>query len=165
VHIPPTPRVLICGAGPDAVPLARVLVELGWEIVIADHRAAFARADRFPAGCTVVQERPGLLGRVVDPATLDAAVIMSHHLENDARYLEQVSAFNIPYIGALGPRARKKRLREISGRQDVEIYGPAGLDIGAELPSSIALSIAAEIHAVLNQRNGCSLTLKTDAQA
>ena len=108
---------------------------------------------------------PSLLSEVMNLQDVDAAVIMSHHLENDARDLEQVSAFNIPYIGALGPRARKERLREISGRRDVEIYGPAGLDIGAELPSSIALSIAAEIHAVLNQRNGCSLTLKTDAQA
>jgi xanthine dehydrogenase accessory factor len=158
VHIPPTPRVLICGAGPDAVPLARVLVELGWEIVIADHRAAFARADRFPAGCTVVQERSGLLGRVVDPATLDAAVIMSHHLENDSNYLGSLAAFDIPYIGVLGPRARRLRLAQLAECPQRPLFGPVGLDIGAELPASIALAIAAEIHAVLNERDGKSLT-------
>ncbi len=165
VQMPARTRVLICGGGPDSVPLARVLSELDWEVQVVDHRPAFARQERYPSGCLVTRASPSLLSEVMNLQDVDAAVIMSHHLENDARYLEQVSAFNIPYIGALGPRARKKRLREISGRQDVEIYGPAGLDIGAELPSSIALSIAAEIHAVLNQRNGCSLTLKTDAQA
>ena len=50
VHVPPRPRVLICGAGPDAVPMARALAELDWEVWIADHRPAYARPDRFPAG-------------------------------------------------------------------------------------------------------------------
>jgi xanthine/CO dehydrogenase XdhC/CoxF family maturation factor len=158
VHIPPTPRVLICGAGPDALPLARLLAELGWEIVVTDHRAAFARADRFPAGCTVLQERPGHLAEAVDPASLDAAVIMSHHLENDSSYLGSLAAFDIPYIGVLGPRARRLRLAQLAECQERQLFGPAGLDIGAELPASIALAIAAEIHAVLNERDGRYLT-------
>jgi len=158
VQVPPTPRVLICGAGPDAVPLARVLAELGWEVVVADHRAAFARADRFPMGCTVVQERPGRLAQVVDPATLDAAVIMSHHLENDSSYLGVLAAYDITYIGVLGPRARRLRLAQLAECPERRLFGPVGLDIGAELPASIALAIAAEIHAVLNERDGRSLT-------
>jgi len=158
VHVPPTPRVLICGAGPDAVPLARVLAELGWEIVVTDHRAGFARAERFPAGCLVVQERPGRLAEAVDAASLDAAVIMSHHLENDSSYLGSLAAHDIPYIGVLGPRARRLRLAQLAGCGERRLFGPVGLDIGAELPASIALSIAAEIHAVLNQRDGRSLT-------
>jgi xanthine dehydrogenase accessory factor len=158
IHIPPTPRVLICGAGPDAVPVARMLAELGWEIVVADHRAAFARPDRFPAGCTVVREHPAHLARAVDLASLDAAVIMSHHLENDSEYLGSLAAFDIPYIGVLGPRARRLRLAQMAQCAERQLFGPVGLDIGAELPASIALAVAAEIHAVLNARDGRSLT-------
>ena len=160
VHLPPTPRVLICGAGPDAVPLARLLTELGWEVVVTDHRPAFARADRFPPRCTVLQARPEKLAEALAPASMDAAVVMSHHLENDGAYLACLAPHDIPYIGVLGPRARRLRLAKQAGCSDRVIFGPAGLDIGAELPASIALAIAAEIHAVLNKRDGRCLTEK-----
>lgn len=158
IHLPPTPRVLICGAGPDAVPLARLLAELGWEVVVTDHRPAFARPDRFPPGCAVLQARPEKLAEALTPASMDAAVVMSHHLENDGAYLACLAPHDIPYIGVLGPRARRLRLAKQAGCSDRVIFGPAGLDIGAELPASIALAIAAEIHAVLNQRDGRFLT-------
>jgi xanthine/CO dehydrogenase XdhC/CoxF family maturation factor len=158
IHIPAPTRVLICGAGPDAVPMARVLAELDWDVVITDHRPAFARAERFPAGCTVLQGRPEGLSEKFDLTTLDAAVIMSHHLENDRAYLGQLARYELPYIGVLGPRARRDRLRELAECRGRTVYGPIGLDIGAELPSAIALAAAAEIHAVLNGRTGASLT-------
>ena len=162
VHMPARTRVLICGAGPDAVPVARVLAELDWEVQIVDHRPAFAKAERFPANCSVVQCRPERLAESVDLTEVDAVVIMSHHLENDSNYLGQVSACDIPYVGVLGPRARRDRLRKMAGCGDYQIYGPVGLDIGAELPSAIALSVAAEIHAVLNHRDGLPLTRRAD---
>jgi xanthine/CO dehydrogenase XdhC/CoxF family maturation factor len=165
VHMPARTRVLICGAGPDAVPLARVLSELDWEIQIVDHRPAFAKAKRFPQDCSVVQCRPERLAETVDLSEVDAVVIMSHHLENDSIYLGQVSASEIPYIGVLGPRARRDRLREMASCSDRRIFGPVGLDIGAELPSAIALSVAAEIHAVLNDRDGLPLTRRADDEA
>jgi xanthine/CO dehydrogenase XdhC/CoxF family maturation factor len=165
VNIPAQTRVLLCGGGPDAVPMARACAELDWEVMIADHRPAFARAERFPPGCTVLQTRPERLAQAVDLATLDAAVIMSHHLENDGAYLAALAAHDIPYVGVLGPRARRDRLLEMARCPGRPVYGPVGLDIGAELPASIALAVAAEIHAVLNQRDGKSLTRRTDDQA
>jgi len=87
---------------------------------------------------------------------------MSHHLENDGAYLGQLAAYNVPYIGLLGPRSRRDRLLEMNPGKDLEVHGPVGLDIGAELPASIALSIAAEIHAVLNNRDGLPLTQRAD---
>ena len=164
VNIPARTRVLLCGAGPDALPMARTCAELGWDVVVADHRAAFARAERFPLGCTVVQTRPERLAQALDLATLDAAVIMSHHLENDSIYLAALAPHDIPYVGVLGPRARRDRLLEMARCPERQVYGPVGLDIGAELPASIALSVAAEIHAALNQRDGRSLTQRTDEQ-
>ena len=165
VNIPARTRVLLCGGGPDAVPMARACAELDWEVMIADHRPAFARAERFPPGCTVIQTRPERLAQAVDLATLDAAVIMSHHLENDGAYLAALAAHDITYVGVLGPRARRDRLLETAHCAGRPVYGPVGLDIGAELPASIALAVAAEIHAVLNQRDGRSLTRRTDEQA
>ena len=162
VHMPARTRVLVCGAGPDAVPVARVLSELDWEVQIVDHRPAFAKEERFPPNCSVIQSRPERLAESVNLAEVDAVVIMSHHLENDSTYLGQVSAYNVPYVGVLGPRARRNRLRDMADCGDFEVYGPAGLDIGAELPASIALSIAAEIHAVLNNRDGLPLTQRAD---
>jgi xanthine dehydrogenase accessory factor len=162
VHMPARTRVLICGAGPDAVPVARVLSELDWGVQIVDHRPAFAKAERFPANCSVIQCRPERLAELVDLTEVDAVVIMSHHLENDSAYLGQVSGCEIPYIGVLGPRARRDRLREMASCGDLQIYGPVGLDIGAELPSAIALSVVAEIHAVLNHRDGLPLTQRVD---
>jgi xanthine dehydrogenase accessory factor len=162
VQMPARTRVLICGAGPDSVPVARMLSELDWDVQIVDHRPAFAKAERFPPGCSVIETRPGGLAESVDLTEVDAVVIMSHHLENDSSYLGQVSGYEIPYVGVLGPRARRDRLRDMTDCGEMDIYGPIGLDIGAELPSAIALSVAAEIHAVLNNRDGLFLTIRAD---
>ena len=158
IHAPAPVRVLVCGAGPDAVPLVRILAELDWDVVVTDHRPAFARADRFPAGCQVVRCRPEALGETIDLARIDAAVVMSHHLESDAACLRQVARAGPRYVGTLGPRARRRRLQEMADCEDLYVHGPVGLDIGAELPAAIAVSIAAEVHAVLNDRDGHVLT-------
>jgi xanthine dehydrogenase accessory factor len=162
VNILPPPRILLCGAGPDALPVVQQVCQLGWECVIVDHRQSFVRQDRFPAGCEVVLSRPEKLQENVQLSNIDAAVIMSHHLDNDAAYLRQLSepgsAARLRYLGVLGPTSRRDRLREMADCQDDLIYGPVGLDIGAELPESIALAIVSEIHATLNSRDGQSLT-------
>jgi xanthine/CO dehydrogenase XdhC/CoxF family maturation factor len=169
VQILPQPCVLICGAGPDAVPVAAQFADLGWECIIADHRAGYADPRRFAEGCRTVVGRPEQLHLLVELEQVNAAVIMAHHLENDAAYLRQLAphleegadAGSLQYLGVLGPAARRDKLREMAGCPDAEVRGPVGLDIGAELPEGIALSIAAEVHAALNRRNGLSLTLKT----
>jgi xanthine dehydrogenase accessory factor len=161
VHVPPQVRVIVCGAGPDAVPVVRALVELDWDVKVVDHRPAYARASRFAPGCTVAHARPEHLAAAVDLDDADAVVVMSHHLENDAAYLRQAAQAEIPYIGVLGPSARRLHLCEMADCEPGRVFGPVGLDIGAELPAAIALSLAAEIHAVLNGRDGRSLTARS----
>ncbi len=158
VNLPPQTRVLVCGAGPDAVPVVRALCALDWDVHIVDHRPAYARADRFPDKCRVIQARPEQLTEFVNLDEFDAAVVMSHHLENDSIYLAQLAKKDLVYLGCLGPRARRDRLREMAGCPGQQVFGPVGLDIGAELPQAIALSLVAEIHAVLNRRSGLPLT-------
>lgn len=158
VPIMPPPAILICGAGHDAVPVARLAAEMGWKCTIVDHRPAFARADRFPEACEVLVLQPSGLSQHVSLEQVDAAVLMTHHLGHDRSYLSQVVDANVSYIGLLGPRARRDRLLSEIGASHVHVHGPAGLDIGAEMPESIALAIIAEIHAFLNRRDGRMLT-------
>ena len=150
VRIEPAPRVLVCGAGPDAIPVARQVDALGWECIVVDHRGAYARPERFPATTRVIQLQPVQLKEQVDLNETDAAIVMSHNLEHDASYLRQLAGSNLSYLGLLGPKARREQLQEELNIQDQLIHGPAGFDIGAELPESIALSVMAEIHAVLS---------------
>ena len=158
INIPPRVRVLVCGAGPDAVPVARTLSGLDWEVLVVDHRPAYTKPGRFPERCRVINTRPENLSESLDLSDIDAAVIMSHHLENDSVYLRQLADRNLSYIGCLGPAARSARLKEMAGCEQLQVHGPVGLDIGAELPEAIALSLAAEIHAILNKRSGLPLT-------
>jgi len=158
IPIMPPPAILICGAGHDALPVARLAVEMGWNCTIVDHRSGYARADRFPASCDIRVLQPEQLKEKVPLAHIDAAILMTHHLGHDRHYLEQVVEASVSYIGLLGPRARRDRLLSEINATDVHVHGPAGLDIGAEMPESIALAIVAEIHAFLNRRDGSMLT-------
>jgi xanthine dehydrogenase accessory factor len=157
----PPPTLLICGAGVDALPVAQLAIQIGWDCSIVDHRSGFADPARFPAVCAVQQLKPETLGQAINLNQTDAVIIMSHNLIHDRAYLAQVLSADISYIGLLGPRTRRDRLLDEIGVEPANaphIHGPAGLDIGSELPESIALSIIAEIHACLNERHGGELT-------
>jgi xanthine dehydrogenase accessory factor len=142
------PRLLILGAGPDAVPLVRMATELGWRVTIADHREAYVSNTAFD-----VAERRCLVTSG-DAASIDnldaftAAVVMTHHLDSDRAWLQTLAATHIAYVGLLGPHARRDRLvadSDIAAAFGERLHGPVGLDIGADSPESIALSILAEI--------------------
>jgi xanthine/CO dehydrogenase XdhC/CoxF family maturation factor len=147
------PLVLVCGAGPDAVPLAAQVRALGWRCTVVDHRESFARPQRFAAGTRVLCQRPAALAEQLDLARIDAAVVMTHHLGHDEAWLRALLEQPPAYLGLLGPAHRRRQLAEQLGVDPAAIHGPAGLDIGAELPAAIALSVMAEIHAVLHARN------------
>ena len=154
----PPPALLVLGAGPDAVPLARLAIQLGFRVTVCDHRPALAQAARF-SGCAVHCLDPaGLAGLLPLPA-FDAAVIMSHHLPSDRAYLEALAAAPQPgYVGLLGPAARRERLLTELGPAAAGLAGrlraPVGLDIGARTPEAIALAVIAEIHAWIAGRGG-----------
>ena len=152
----PAPHLLICGAGPDAQPVAATARGLGWRVTVVDHRPAYALPSSFP-GAQVKLCEPRSLRAGVDVESCHAAVIMSHHLASDAAYLRSLAQGSLPaYIGLLGPEARRARLaRELGPLADTlrsRVRGPVGIDIGAVTPEGIALSIVAEIHAWLAGR-------------
>ena len=153
-----TTRLLILGAGPDVSPIVEFAARLGWSTTVLDHRPAYAVAARFPLAQRVALNPADQLTAVVDPACFDAAVVMSHHLVSDLAYLQQLAHTRLRYIGLLGPASRRARLladlKEDAQRLTGRLHGPAGLDIGANSPESIALAIVAEIQAVLAGRSG-----------
>ncbi len=150
----PTPiRLLVLGAGLDAVPLTRLADEIGWSCTVADHRPAYVDHAGFPDECEKHCAEPVQLAATVDLDTFDCAVVMSHHLLTDRQYLRQLASLATPYLGLLGPPARKQRLLEELGDEGRKLAtclrGPVGIDIGADTAESIAVSIAAEMQQVL----------------
>ena len=162
INLPP--RLLVLGAGPDAMPLVEIAAMMSWQVSVLDHRPAYAVADRFPQARRVVLNPAGELSRELAAARYDAAVVMSHHLISDQLYLAALADSSIPYVGLLGPAPRRMRLMSELGaraeRLHPRLYGPIGLDIGAHNPETIALAIVSEIQAVLAGRKGGSFREK-----
>lgn len=156
-------RLLVLGAGPDAMPLVEIAGLMGWHVTVLDHRPAYAVAARFPRAKRVSLSPASELARELHASLYDAAVVMSHHLLSDQSYLATLADdARIPYIGLLGPAPRRARLmQEIGGKAAAltgRLRGPVGLDIGASTPETIALAIVAEVQAVMAGRTGGSFS-------
>jgi xanthine dehydrogenase accessory factor len=154
----PPPHLLICGAAPDAQPVAGAARALGWRVTVVDHRPAYAVAADFP-GARVLLCDPGALRQQVAVEQCHAAVVMSHHFLSDASYLRELAQAGVPaYVGLLGPEARRVRLAQELGdaaeQLKSRLRGPVGIDIGAVTPEGIALAIVGQIHAWLAGRGG-----------
>ncbi len=165
----PVPRLLLLGAGLDAVPVVAMAVELGWNVTVADHRPGYLQRAGFAAADQVLEVVPGKLSGQLDLSRFDAVLVMSHHLASDREYLRELAGVTLAYIGVLGPPARRERLLgelgEAGARLAGRLKGPVGLDIGADTPESIALSILAEMHAVLRGRMAQTLLDASTAPA
>jgi len=154
--LPPSPHLLICGAGPDAEPVANAARTLRWRVSVVDHRPAYADARRFP-GAAVILADAGALRSAVALNTCHAAVVMSHHLVSDVAYLRELSSAGTPgYVGLLGPAARRFRIaQELGAAADglrTRLRGPVGIDIGAVTPEAIGIAIVSQVHAALAGR-------------
>jgi len=152
----PIPRLLVLGGGLDAIPLVGMAAELGWFITVADHRPGYLVRGGFERAERAVLVEPGRLAAALALRDFDAIVVMSHHLATDRKYLAELAGVDTRYLGVLGPRARRDRLlaelAEAAPKLGERLKGPVGLDIGADSPESIALSILAELHATLRTR-------------
>jgi xanthine/CO dehydrogenase XdhC/CoxF family maturation factor len=153
-YIAPPPRLVIFGAGHDAQPLVRMARLLDWHVSVIDSRSHFARPERFPQADAVIfasLENPVDLHPLMDGA---AVAVMTHSFRQDRHWLAQALQSSPAYIGQLGPRERTERLLADIGRTSSALHYPMGLDLGGDAPQSVALSILAEMTAVMNQRQG-----------
>ena len=163
--VEPAISLIIIGAGNDAVPLVHFANILGWQVTVVDGRANYATADRFPsANHVLVSKADHILSNIkVDSQT--AVVLMTHNYNYDFLVLKTLLNSEVKYIGSLGPKNKLQRMLDELNEEDIKIteehlqhiYGPVGLDIGAETSEEIALSVIAEIKAAFSKRQGTSL--------
>jgi xanthine/CO dehydrogenase XdhC/CoxF family maturation factor len=151
----PPHALWIFGAGEHSRPIARLAKELGWFVGIVDHRPAMATRERFPQADRIVVGHPpeSLRGLPLDRRS--AALVVSHVYEKDLRALEALVPAPLAYLGLQGNRTRSRRIMQdlagaglaLTEEQRRTLRFPAGLDIGAETPEVIALSMLAEVQA------------------
>lgn len=154
----PAPRLTIYGAGNDAQPLVKMAAGLGWRVFIVDGRAPQATVQRFPEAEQVqVVKIDDLNQQHLFPGY---AVLMSHNYHYDFAALKLLASFSAAnYIGILGPRKKTDRLLNdlfkagivLKEAENERLYGPVGLNIGAETAEEIAVAVMAELLAVKHQ--------------
>ncbi len=164
---PPTPLV-IYGTGQDTQPVIRFAKALGWHVTVVAPRTPASTAHlsrRFPGADAVI---PGLAADVSGAVSLNtdtAALLMTHQYFDDLALLPSLLRSPAGYVGVLGPRKRADRLLAELARHGelftegelARLHAPVGLDIGADSPEEIALSVIAEIKAAMSGRAGGSL--------
>ncbi len=158
----PVPLLVIVGAGNDVIPVTEMAALLGWQSIVVDGRPTHAQASRFPSAQQVICAKPG---RVLDVVTADAHtyfLLMTHNYRYDLEVFQLLLARQARYIGVLGPKKKlATMLLESDGWRGDDVpetvYGPIGLDLGAETAEEIALAIIAEIKAVSAGKAGIFL--------
>jgi xanthine/CO dehydrogenase XdhC/CoxF family maturation factor len=162
-HLPPV-HLVICGAGPDAEPLASAALRLGWRVTVADPRSRALDPDRF-RGAHLNGSAPPDVATEVAADARTVVVVMSHNYLRDAEYLTGFFGRRLAYLGILGPRDRTDRLlRELADNgvtltddDRMHLHAPAGLDVGADAPEEVATAVLAEVLAVLHGASGIPL--------
>lgn len=168
-YFAPAISMVIVGAGNDTQGLALMAETLGWNVYVVDGRPSHASADRFASSCQIIVAKPEEALHNIPLNDHTVFVLMTHNYQYDLSMLENILDYEqVPYIGILGPKKKFERMIDelkakgigITQEQLDRIYAPIGLEIGAETPEEIAISVLAEINAVLNETKGTFLREK-----
>src|SRR5690349_10382209 len=160
--IQPIISLMIFGGGFDARPVSQLAKSLGWNVTVTDECVAHIAPVFFPDADKLSLCQREFVDRDFKITSYTACVLMSHNYEYDRDVLRKILNSPTPYVGILGPRKRfDKMLAEFEGEglkignNDLHrIHSPIGLDIGAETPDEIALSIVGEIQSKFSNRSG-----------
>ncbi|SDR71123.1 XdhC/CoxI family protein [Gramella sp. MAR_2010_147] len=165
----PPVKLILVGAGNDAQILAKQADLLGWEVIVTDGRPTHANKDRFAGSCQVIITKPEETLENIQIDDRSCFVLMSHNYNYDLSVLKiLLNEEQIPYIGILGPLKKYKRMLEDLENEAYDpgektlakIHAPVGLEIGAETPAEIGLSILAEIQTVITKTSARPLREK-----
>ncbi|MBI4320923.1 MAG: XdhC family protein [Chloroflexi bacterium] len=160
----PLPTLLIAGAGHIALPLAQMGKLLDFDVVVVDDRASFANKDRFPtADEVIVSDFESAMGSF--PITADTYVVLiTRGHQHDVVCLRRVVDSPAAYIGMIGSRRRVWAVFKLLHEEGMpleklgRVYSPIGVDLAAETPAEIALSIVAEVVRVMRGGKAPSLS-------
>jgi xanthine/CO dehydrogenase XdhC/CoxF family maturation factor len=163
VSVPP--HIFVFGTGRDALPVVRLSKGLGWKVTVAGKKTKVGAAAQLQELADAFLTAEEALVLVKDDSLV---LIMSHNFLGDLSVLEGLAQRSVRYIGLLGPKARREKLMSELERnraswdrdQMDRLHAPAGLDIGAEGPAGIALSIVAEMQTVLAERSARPLRFR-----
>lgn len=163
-QLQPSFKLIIIGGEHDAVKLCKMASLLGWDIDVITSMKDYKQLSDFDGAASVVGQSPETI-QFKDINDNTAIVLMNHNYVRDLQYVIKLSEHRPKYIGILGAAKRRERLfnelfdyvAEVSEAFLDTIYTPAGLNIGAETPEEIALSILAEIQMVITKKEPFSL--------
>lgn len=164
-------KLVLVGAGNDAQILAQQADLLGWKVTVTDGRPTHANKERFVGSCQVIVTKPEETLKNINIDNRTCFVLMSHNYNYDLSVLKLLLGNSeTPYIGILGPLKKYERMLneladegiEVSKEDLAKIHAPVGLEIGAETPAEIGLSILAEIQSVLTNKGARPLKQKTE---
>lgn len=155
-HLTPPERLVVAGAGHDAKPLAALAHQAGFEVSIVDPRKMFNNSQMFPSAVEWVDTNAQDIAADRWPHAYWA--IMNHQQDRDEKALQLALRSSPQYVGVLGPRSRtQEMLRHIGVTGEdlarLSVFSPVGLDLGAETPEEVAISMVAEMMAA---RNHCA---------
>jgi xanthine dehydrogenase accessory factor len=149
----PSPCILLAGAGPEAPALVEFADRLGWRVIVSDHREALLA--RHAVGAErIICARPAEALAALGDQRLDACIVMTHTAASDREALGTLARRPVPFIGLLGPPARRDELlAELDpGARALltpRLHAPVGIRLGGHGPEMLALSICAELQRFL----------------
>jgi xanthine/CO dehydrogenase XdhC/CoxF family maturation factor len=160
--IQPAVSLILFGGGFDARPVSELAKSLGWSVQVTDECVAHIAPLFFPKADKLSLCQREFIDRDFTITPYTACVLMSHNYEYDRDVLKKLLKTESPYIGLLGPRKRFDKMLEEFNKEGIvltaddlhRIHAPIGLDIGAETPDEIAVSIVAEIQSKFTNRSG-----------
>ncbi|WP_053960451.1 XdhC family protein [Sulfobacillus thermosulfidooxidans] len=158
-YLVPPPKLIVAGAGHDAKPVVELARRVGFDVYILDCRPLFNNSREFPWATEWIVEEDGVSHR----RELHGAfwLIMNHHQARDEAALLQAMHAHSRYIGVLGPLARTRDMLKNLHATPVDnlpIFSPVGLDLGAETPEEVAISIVSELMMIRQETQGGHLT-------
>lgn len=160
-RVQPQLRLLICGAGNDVMPLVTMAKLQDWHVTVIDSRPNYATRARFAQADRVLCLSLDDTETLIDMSDHAAVAVMSHSLAQDRARLAVLLAHPPAYLGQLGPRYRTERLiDEISATMSParlargirQLHYPIGYKLGGDGPEALALSIMAQISAVMHKQ-------------
>jgi xanthine dehydrogenase accessory factor len=148
----PMPRLIIFGAGNDAIPVSQLARRIGFQLIIADWRAGLCTNERFEDAAFIIGF-PKKSMMQLNLTEQDYVIVMSHHLRWDREFVQNMLSKRVKYVGIMGSKARTELVLE-GITVPPWFHVPVGLHISAEGPEEIAISILAELISIRRGKEG-----------